>query len=64
MKTPTLYYPEEVAQMVRHVAKEIEPGRWVPCRPLNYMGGLRWRLRLAWRVFVGRADVLQWEGQP
>ncbi|CAB4137863.1 hypothetical protein UFOVP326_108 [uncultured Caudovirales phage] len=31
----------------------------IPARPLGY-GGLWMRLRLAWAVFIGRADALYW----
>lgn len=37
-------------------------GVLVPCRPEGFWGlCLRWRLRAAWLVFTGRADVVQWE---
>ena len=39
-------------------------GAWVPARPLPYyhsgLGNLLNRLRLAWLVFTGRCDALQW----
>lgn len=33
---------------------------YVPARPL---GGMHSRLKLAWMVFTGKADVLHWPGQ-
>lgn len=39
-------------------------GRWVPARHLGWQGWvLRHRLKLAWRVFIGRYDALEWDGQ-
>lgn len=40
-------------------------GRWVPARPINWKyRSLRQRIREAWSVFVGKADVFTWpEGQ-
>lgn len=39
-------------------------GCWVPARPLPYyysgIANLLNRLRLAWLVFTGKCDVLQW----
>jgi len=38
-------------------------GKWVPARPFGLFS-LRNRLRLAWKVFTGKADVFTWpEGQ-
>ena len=35
---------------------------WVPARS-HGMFSIKERLRLAWKVFTGRADVLEWPGQ-
>jgi len=32
---------------------------YVPCRPLGH-ASLKYRLRAAWMVFTGRADVVIW----
>jgi len=34
---------------------------WVPARPLGY-GGLKSRLSIAWGVFKGKYDALEWPG--
>jgi hypothetical protein len=35
---------------------------WVPCRPMSWPGlGLVTRIKLAFGVFIGRYDVLDWE---
>lgn len=38
-------------------------GKWVPSRPIPFHS-LRYRLKDAWEVFMGRADAFTWpEGQ-
>lgn len=37
-------------------------GRWQPARPLSFPTMLE-RLRYAWWVLLGRADILTWPGQ-
>ena len=63
---PTLYTLEQVGR----IAFENNPSssndgiHYVPARPLNAMGGLSDRLRVAWMVFTGRADAFTWpQGQ-
>jgi len=34
---------------------------WVLARPIGKTG-IRWRLKMAWKVFTGEADVLFWKG--
>jgi hypothetical protein len=64
MNTPTIYTPESLARTTANVACGLPDGRWVAARPMGWQGVcLRERLRCAWMVFTGRADVLQWEGQ-
>lgn len=61
---PTVYKLEQLKEL-DSCKKEIKPGRWVTARPMGWQGlCLRRRLKLAWEVFMGRADVLRWEGQP
>lgn len=36
-------------------------GTWYQARPRG-LDGIRWRLKCAWLVFTGRADVLTWSG--
>lgn len=40
------------------VSTELEPGKYVPCRPLG--GPFIWRLKAAWQVLTGRYDALDW----
>lgn len=37
-------------------------GKHVPARPIGYSSFL-WRCRLAWAVFTGRMDALEWPEQ-
>ena len=41
--------------------REIQPGVWVPARPLD--GPFLWRLTAAWEVLRGRADAFTWPEQ-
>ena len=43
-------------------------GKWIPARPLPFsygiaLEGLRRRWELAWGVFTGRYDALDWENR-
>lgn len=44
---------------------EYQRGKWGPARPVPYDAGwyrnLKLRLKLAWGVFTGRYDALDWE---
>jgi hypothetical protein len=65
MNTPTIYTPESLKRTTENVSCGLPDGRWVAARPAGWSGlCLRKRLRCAWMVFIGRADVLRWEGQP
>jgi len=48
-----------------HSAQAQINNKWVPARPLGLLGlELRIRLKAAWVVFLGKADVVVWpEGQ-
>lgn len=63
MNTPTVYTPASVVQCASENQAGLPDGRWVALRPLGWQGiSLRHRIRCAWLVFTGRADVLRWEG--
>lgn len=60
---PNTYTPETLANSTKHNQAGLPDGRWVACRPLGYRGlFLKERLKAAWAVFCGKADVLRWEG--
>ena len=42
------------------VLEQRPDGRWQPARPMGY-NTLRRRLKLAFRVFKGELDVLEWD---
>jgi hypothetical protein len=65
LNTPTIYAPEVVATLSRVAQCGLSDGRIVAARPEGWFGlCLSHRLRCAWLVFTGQADVLQWQGQP
>lgn len=66
MKAPTIYTPEQIrSDITMDVSCGLPNGRYVMARPEGWGGvGLCFRLKCAWLVFTGRADVLQWVGQP
>ena len=64
MKTPSTYTPETLFIHCREVKAYIEPHGWVACRPESFRSlALLHRLKSAWLVFTGKADVLKWTGQ-
>ena len=40
--------------------RETKDGKWIPARPCPSGYGLRYRLKLTWHVFTGKADALYW----
>ena len=52
---------EDLIASTQAVSAEVEPGKWVPARPL--VGPFSWRLRDAWEVLRGRADAVKWPDQ-
>lgn len=61
MKAPSLFYVGELKNVDQNQCG-LPDGRWVPARPISG-GGMFDRIRLAWMVFVGKADALRWPGQ-
>lgn len=60
MNEPRLYSTEDF----QTESSAFVDGKYVCARPVT-MGRLclRWRLKLAWRVFVGKYDAVFWVGQ-
>lgn len=56
---PTEYTLHEVVRIVREGPQIRDSGRLLPARPLG-LPSFWLRVRLAWEVFTGRADVLRW----
>jgi len=54
---------EFTAEEIKHwnVSRKTKGNRWLPARPEGYHGNYIWRLKKAWKVFKGEADVLTWD---
>ena len=60
MRPPTVYRAGELVNW--DVSTEHPVLGWIPARPLPFSGyAVLKRLRLAWRVFMGRYDVIDWK---
>lgn len=58
-------YPNHISSLSMHnlLDSQIEiNGKWQPARPTGYPSLFR-RVKYAWWVFIGKADVLTWPGQ-
>ncbi len=51
--------PKNVANIVKQCSVEIQPGHWIPARPLPYYSLIE-RLRQAWDILTYKADALYW----
>ena len=61
MKTPSIRYADDLQGWSEKV-EDKNSGRWVLARPMVPEGiFFLWRLRLAWKVFTGKVDVLAWK---
>jgi hypothetical protein len=61
-KAPQLWQLKDLLKTADETQAHIG-GLWVPARPIGYFS-LRSRLKMAWLVFKGEADALQWpQGQ-
>lgn len=54
----------DVENLVRHANScgALIKGRYVPARPIGLFN-IQHRIKMAWAVFKGRADVVFWPGQ-
>jgi len=60
-RTPNFF----IADALKHWDSDtqLKSGAWVCARPLGRPGfNLKIRIKAAWLVFTGRADVLKWGG--
>ena len=61
MNVPNLYTSEEIVA-ISGSTRTFTGSRWIPLRPLGYSGlAVLRRLRLAYLVFIGRYDAINWE---
>ena len=60
--TPTRLqsWPNTVAVKVKTGQGDSYYTKWIPARPLRY-AGFFYRVKIAWLVFKGRYDALDWE---
>lgn len=59
MRQPIVYTPTQIRQW--DVAKNFKD-RWIPCRPYGHnLLPFKYRLLIAWKVFTGKYDALNWE---
>lgn len=61
MKFVNVFYADQLADRLNNVTAKVD-GRWVAARPIGYIGFFH-RVRCAWEVFRGRADILKWYKQ-
>jgi len=60
MRVPLVYTASEIVNW--HVAEEYAPGKWRPARCCGFWSvrHIRQQFRVAWLVFIGRLDGLNW----
>ena len=64
MQEPQILTAEEIVWIGNTTHKEYRKGEWLPARPEPYGHGLLTvihRAILAWHVFTGRYDAVDWE---
>ena len=62
MRIPAQFTPRDIIKHYRHDQVLDKEGSWIPARP--YYGDeicLVHRLKMAWLVFTGKRDTLDWE---
>ena len=55
---PNMYQAEDLFRLLQQAGNA---GKWYPARPLGFFC-IRRRFKIAWEVFVGRADAVKWPG--
>ena len=62
MRTPQVYAASSLKSW--DADREIHQGVWVPARPMGLPGfNLVKRLTIAWNVFIGKWDAVEWYRQ-
>jgi len=60
MRQPDIYNASVIKYWPNNT--QLPNGAWVPARPVGHTAFTwKWRFRMAWAVFCGKCDVLQWE---
>ena len=52
----------KVSELKNHSMHKYVNGRWVPARPIG-LTGFCYRIKCAYLVFAGKADIVQWGDQ-
>jgi hypothetical protein len=61
LNMPHTWTPETIRKWTEEVGERKPSGAVVPTRPIPYHGlCLVRRVRAAWRVITGKADLLEW----
>ena len=62
MRVPQVFTASEIANWT--VSEEVAPGKWRPARACSFEGlrHFRVRIKIAWHVFTGKYDALNWQG--
>lgn len=64
-KAPLIYRLELILKNTDNFknsqTQDPKTGEWIPARPLGYYS-ICHRIKCAWMVFTGKADVLRWPG--
>lgn len=58
-----MIYNADALRNLNWPGRGLKDGRYVLARPLRYAPFLR-RVQIAWGVFTGRYDALEWTDQP
>ena len=60
MRQPDIYMADAIKNW--DTLREVRKGLWVPARPIGH-NAWSWKMRwnLAWKVLMGKCDVLNWE---
>ena len=59
MRQPGIYTAHAIKNWKTQV--EVKKGIWIPARPIGGGFSFLWRFKLAYDVFTGRFDVLNWQ---
>jgi hypothetical protein len=60
MRQPEVYTPLDLKNW--NVDTRLTDGRYVPARPMGHnLYGFVHRWKLAWRVFTGKLDTVDWQ---
>jgi hypothetical protein len=59
MRHPRIYTAHAIKNWSSQA--EIKKGVWIPARPMAGSFSFLWRFKLAYSVFIGKYDALNWQ---